>query len=371
MTSQPLAAEPSTLDTERPEAAALTTDWISWLRFVAIVGVVAIHTAGATAVLTDARDTAQGILAIVINRGFNFAVPLFVLLSGALLLDPARYPGDGPFLRKRALRLVPAVIFWHLFYVAFRVLVLDNDLTARDALVLTLNGRLYTALYFFWIVLGLAVVTPVLIAWVGRASRRGTFIAAGVAVGMTALTAATVDLRGAPLQWVETPWTWWIPYVGVYLLGWAVRGVRLPAWATALTLLVAVGILGAVVYNFGRVGTPGWFGDWFGGYYSLAIQVCAACVALAAQQLLQPAGPLRVLVVGRLKRWGRTLGDATLGIFGVHLAVLYASYNLPLIGGDAPAQTVQELIGRIVFVVVVSVAIALVCRRIPVVRRVF
>jgi hypothetical protein len=50
--------------------------------------------------------------------------------------------------------------------------------------------------------------------------------------------------------------------------------------------------------------------------------------------------------------------------------VLYASYHLPVVGGDAEAQTVQELVGRVLFVLVVSAVIAVVGRRIPVVRRV-
>src|SRR4051812_22211955 len=66
------------------DAAAAPRDslaWVSWLRVFAITGVVVIHTVGATAVLADARTTTEGILAIVLNRGFNFAVVLFVMVS--------------------------------------------------------------------------------------------------------------------------------------------------------------------------------------------------------------------------------------------------------------------------------------------------
>jgi surface polysaccharide O-acyltransferase-like enzyme len=349
----------------------LSTAWISWLRVAAIAGVVAIHTAGSTAVQPDARHTTVGVVAIVLNRAFNFAVPLFVLVSGALVLDPARYPAtDGAFLRKRAWRLVPAIVFWHLFYWLFRVVVLDQDVPPRTALEQTLNGTLYTALYFFWIVLGLTVVSPVLVAWLRQSTRRAAIVAGAVGMAIPILTQATVLLREAPLSWVETPWTWWIPYVGLYLMGWALRGVRLPAWATVVTLVVPVLVLGAVVYCFHRPGVPTWFGQLFGGYYSLGIQVCAVSVFLAVQQLVRPGGLLRAATGPRASRFARTVGDATLGIFGVHLAVLYASYHLPVVGGDAEAQTVQELVGRVLFVLVVSAVIAVVGRRIPVVRRV-
>ena len=90
---------------------------------------------------------------------------------------------------------------------------------------------------------------------------------------------------------------------------------------------------------------------------------------LAGQEVLRADGPFRALTAGRTGRLARTLGDATLGIFVTHLAVLEASYHLPLVGGDAPAQSVHELVGRVVFVVIVSTALTLGLRRIPYVRR--
>lgn len=355
-----------------PEPPTRSADlaWVSWLRVFAIAGVVSIHTSGATAVAPGARGSVEGITAIILNRGPNFAVVLFVMLSGALLLDPARYRGDAEFLRKRALRLVPAIVVWHLFYWALRVWFLGEEVTVRDAVVQTMTGRLATALYFFWIVLGLAVVSPVLVAWLRTASRTAALTAGGLGVAMAGLTNATVGLREAPVAWVETPWTWWVPYLGAYLLGWALHGVRLPAWATALTLAVPVAVMGAIAYWFRDPDAPSWLSPLAGGYYSFGVQVTAACVFLAGQQLIRPDGLLGALTRGRAARWGRTVGDATLGIFVLHIAVLTLSYHLPLIGGDAPAQSLRELIGRLVFVLATTTALAVIGRRVPVLRRV-
>ena len=343
--------------------------WVSWLRFLAIVGVVTIHSTGATAVRAGAWSTGAGALAIVLNRGFNFTVPLFVMLSGALLLDPARYRGDADFLRRRALRLVPAVIFWNLFYWGFRVYYLDQSVAWQSALKLTLNGRLFTALYFFWIVLGLAVVTPVLIAWVADASRRSVLIAGAAAVALPALTTATVAFRSAPLNWVETPWTWWIPYLGVYLLGWGLRGVVLRGPAVVAALLGAVAIGALIAASFRREGVPTWVGGLIGGYYSLGVLVYAVLVFLVAQAMVRPGGLLAALCRPGPARVGRMLGAATLGVFALHLAVLYVSYDLPVVGGTPAASTVLELVGRTGGVLVVTYLIVLVMRQIPWVRR--
>lgn len=361
---------PQTRDNQTPKTApAEQLHWISWLRVVAICGVVTIHATGATAIRPDARSTVVGVMAIVLNRGFNFTVPLFVMLSGALLLDPARYRGDADFLRRRALRLVPAVIVWHLFYWGFRVFYLDQHLPWQLALKLTLNGKLFTALYFFWIVLGLAVVTPVLIAWVAGASRRAVLIAGAAAVALPALTTATVAFRAAPLTWVETPWTWWLPYLGVYLLGWGLRGVILrgPALVAALLGALAIGV--AIAAFFRQEDVPAWFNPLFGGYYSLGVQVFAVLVFLVAQGWVRSGAILGGLARPRAARLGRLLGEATLGVFALHLAVLFVSYDLPVVGGNPAASTVVELVGRTGLVVVSTFLLVILLRRIPIVRR--
>ncbi len=350
-------------------APAEQLHWVSWLRVLAICGVVTIHATGATAVRPDAWSTGVGALAIVLNRGFNYTVPVFVMLSGALLLDPGRYRGDADFLRRRALRLVPAVIVWHLFYWGFRVFYLDQSVAWQSALKLTLNGRLFTALYFFWIVLGLAVVTPVLVAWVADASRRAVLIAGAAAAAIPAMTTATVAFRGAPLNWVETPWTWWMPYLGVYILGWGLRGVVLRGPALFAALFSAVAIGAVIAATFRREGVPVWFTGLIGGYYSLGVQLFAVLVFLVAQAMVRPGGLLGGLCRAGPARVGRMLGAATLGVFALHLAVLSVSYDLPVVGGSPAASTVLELLGRLGGVLVVTFLLVLAMRRIPVVRR--
>lgn len=344
-------------------------DWVSWMRVFAICGVVTIHVTGATAIRPDARSTTVGMLAILLNRGFNFTVPIFVMLSGALLLAPSRYRGDGDFLRRRALRLVPAIVFWHLFYWGFRVLYLGHEVPWQSALRLTLRGQLFTALYFFWIVLGLAVVTPVLVAWIARSSRRAVLIGAAIAVSMSALSPLTVTIRDAPVVWIESPWTWWLPYVGVYLLGWGLRGIVLHRIAVVIAVLACVAITAAIVWMFRRPDVPWWFSGLFGGYYSLGVQLYAALVFLVGQAVLRRGRALGWTVRGRPAELGQLLGQVTLGVFALHLAVLTVSYDLPFVGGTPAAGSVVELLGRLGLVLVVSFVLAILLRQIPLVRR--
>lgn len=353
-----------------PERVAGATAWLSWLKVVAIVGVISIHTAGFTAVIDGAREKRHGQLGILLDAGFLFAVPVFVLVSGALLLDPRRFTGTKEFLRRRAWRLVPALVFWHLFYWGFRA-VKGNPLPWRTALAWTLNGKLSTGLYFFWIVLGLAVVAPLLIRWLASADRAAVIAVGVAAAAMPVLSSATAEVRGVDLITVETPWTWWVFYVGYFLLGWGLRGVVLQRWALAATSVATAALAVLVVWQWHNAAAPGWLHALAPvSYYGLTVHLYAIGLFLLGQAVIRPDGVLRILAGDRLARLGRVLADATLGVFAVHIAVLNLVWRLPLVGGEPAVASSLHLVARVAAVVVLSYAVVLPLRRVPVVRRV-
>ena len=346
-------------------------EWVSWLRVLAITAVVAIHVVGHDAIVPGARETFHGNLAIWLDFGSDFAVPVFVMVSGALLLDPARYAGAGDFLRKRALRLVPAVVVWHLLWWVFLLTVLGEDVGVRAFVAQSATGRLYTALYFFWIVLGLALVTPLLVPWVSSVGRRAVVVAGAALVGMTAASAAAEGLLGLPTAWVQTVWTWWIPYLGLYLLGWGLRDVVLRGWLLAATAAGAVGIGVLQWWLWENPAVPELVRQLLPTtYYGVQVQVYAVLVFLVVKSVVRPDGALGALAAPRAAAAGRVLGDATLGVFVLHLMVWNLMLSLPALGGEKAADSVPQMLGRVAFVLVVTYAVVLLLRRLPVVRRV-
>ncbi len=375
----PLPSTPPTTVATTVARGADGLAWVSWLRVAAILAVVLIHVAGITAVVPDARSTAVGQLAIILDFASRWCVPTFVMISGALLLDPDRYRGPADFLRRRAMRLIPAVIVWHLVYLTFVAMFTDRPVGLRATLEQVLTGRLWTALYFFWIVLGLAVVTPVLVPWVAASTRRARLLVGLAAAAVPALTVVTVPVRTdllwkADMSWVETPWTWWIPYLGYYLLGHALRGVVLTSWRLALAAGTAVGGSVLLIWQWGQTAGLGGILERYlpaEAYYSPPMVLIAVSVFLTAQGLIRPDGPLRALCRRAPAIAGRRLGDATLGVFAVHLLVLQAVLALPVIGGTKAAGSVPELLARCVVVFGVAYLVSLVAARLPYVRRVF
>ncbi len=355
--------------TVRTTATGADTAWMSWLRVVAICGVVAIHTVGHNAARPNARDTMRGQVALLLDFGSMYAVPVFVMVSGAMMLDPSRYRGPKQFLRKRASRLVPTVVFWHLWYIFFIAIVLDSDLTFRTAVGRSLSGHLYTALYFFWIVLGLSLLAPLLVPFVRDTGRKGALVAGLGWCAIPVLTLATVRLREAPLGFADSAFTWWFPYVGLFFLGYALRGLVLRG---AMLWLAAAGAAGLAVLNawqWRNPEAPTWLQTLSPvGYYSFTGIVFACLVYLAFQGMLSPGGPLRAATRPAAVKAGRLLGDATLGVFALHLTVLYYVQKAEIGGPQKWSPTTLDMLLRLVVVLAVTWAVVLLLRRIPYVR---
>ena len=355
-----------------PRTPGASTSWVSWLRFVAICGVVVIHAASGTAASPDAPSTLHGRLAILLDIGAIFTVPVFVMVSGALLLDPASYKGPRAFLRHRTWRIVVPLVFWHLWYVADYQVRHQHDASPRQLVAMTMNGTLSPVLYFFWIILGLSLLSPLLIPFLAQATRRQVVIAGVAAALVPVLTISTTDLRGADVVMVETPWTWWLPYLGVFLLGWGLRGVVLRGLPLA-ALTVGTAALGALlVWQFAHRDSADLLQTLSPvSYYGIGVVTYAVAIFLVFQGWLRPDGPLRAVCSPRGVRLGRLLGDATLGVFALHVTLLQVIEDrVPHVGGGHQTHSVSQLLARIALLLLATWAIVLPLRRLPVVRRV-
>ena len=352
-----------------PGAAREQLDWVTWARVLAILGVVSIHNAAPNAAAPDARDSVAGTVAIALDLGFVEVVPLFVMVSGALLLDPHRFRSSGQFLRHRAWRLIPPLVFWNVFYV-----VLDGLLTGRwrDPVELVrdaVTGRIAVHLYFFWIVLGLALLTPVVVRWVAVTGRREWLAGGLLAASIPVLTTTTTGLREEPMTFVHTAWTWWIPYAGAFVLGWALRGVVLRGGRLAAAALLGAGLTVLVAWQWRNPAAPEWLQTLAPvNYYGPTVLLLTVAAFLVAQGALRADGPLHALVSPGVMRLVAPVGAATLGVFGLHLAVLRLAIEWEWFGPGA--TTVPLLLARYVVVVAVTLAVVLPLRRVPWVRAV-
>ncbi|MGE9807924.1 acyltransferase [Janibacter sp. G1551] len=358
------------------EETRASIGWLGWARVIAMVGVICIHVVGSNAVIAREQPglDATGLTATLIDFGFRWAAPLFVMASGVTLLSAKHYPGDREFYGRRASRLLPPLIFWHVVY-ALILYFFKNQPNPVSIMARILDGTLVAQLYFFWIILGLTLITPVLLPWVQQATLRQE-LAVGAGLTAAAILGTMISGQGSAAaeggRWEQTAATYWIPYLGYFLLGHALSRIRLTHFRGVVATVLA--LLGTAVL------VTQWLYPWpwrhaeelapAESYFHPAVPLVTCAVFIAARWLISEDGWLAPLDRPKGADLGRRLGQASMGAFGVHLIVLDFARWVPPIGGDAASADVPQMLGRIAVVTVLSFAFALVAGKVPGLRRV-
>lgn len=340
------------------------------LRVAAICGVVAIHTF--SLMLTnnpDKRGTAEWWTAVTLDLAFVWTVPVFVMISGALVLSPrAHRAGPADFYRRRAVRILPALIFWNLFYLfAVRVVLEQNPPSLAYLYQMVLEGKVYTQLYFLWIIIGLYLVAPVLAAFLGENRKRIAIFTTVLCVGTVIIfTIPTLGgYLGLPHPISLTIFTLWMPYVSYFVAGYALARVSLTRRMTVVLSIVIVALIALTVWEYGiRPALPLLQAVNPVSYYGASIMVMSLLIFVTVTSALD-----RVSFSPRAARWAARLSDASFGVFLVHLVVLAVIRRL--IPTLTDGGSLLELFVVYAVVVVASYAISLLAAKVPYLRRVF
>jgi len=204
------------------------------------------------------------------------SVPLFAMISGALLLRPSKV--NEPirvFFKKRLGRLGLAFAFWSAVYFAWSFLVDGTPLTLRALLGgIFVNGA-YFHFWFFYLIAGLYLATPILrvvVAAGGRHIMRYLLVLwfLGVSVMPFVLLVTGYALNNDLFLFTG--------FIGYFVLGAYLRGVSAPSW-----LLVA-GLLGGISWTL--VGTYfmtyplNWVGQYYFFFDTVSINVVMVSVSI-------------------------------------------------------------------------------------------
>lgn len=360
------------LGTHREDNAAVASprDYsLDILRILSICGVVAIHLFGYV-VGHSGRGSRNWWLGAGLDIPFIWVVPVFVMISGALLLAPRdRVLAPGPFYRKRAVRLLPALIAWHLIYlVGVRWLMRGEDLAPARVAQLVFDGAVFTQLYFLWLILGLYLVAPLITAFLRDGGPRRPQILAAVLLAATALAfmaPGIVASLGLARPISLNIFTYWLPYVGYFVAGRALRDVVLSGRSLFAAIVAALGLAGLCLWQYGNQGPAGLLNVVSPvSYLSLTVMVLSVAVFLSAKSIFSRVRPKpatgRMLVI---------LSGASFGVFLVHLLVFEViRLHVPAV---FDGRSIVAAFAAYAATLALSFAVSVVAARIPVLRNIF
>lgn len=316
-------------------------------RWVAALAVVLLHCAAFPLSATTQYGSPGWQWANVYDAATRWCVPVFVMISGALMLDPDKREGFRRFYIRRAARVVPAIVFWSAFFLLWRAWMYRLEgvsVEAQDWLRLALSGEPYYHLWYLYMLLGLYLFTPCLRLLYRASSVRQRLFMVGVVFALAMLQGVYRELSGAGYGFFLV---WFLPYVGYFMAGRLMfeRQLRLPMPALVLAVSLALTAAGASALT-----TPEALNVYFYDAFSLTVP----WMSLAVFQLLLDAR--------RLPRM-RALAPLTFGIYLVHPVFLDIGKQSGLYEPDAGAAWQVPLAAALVFAC--SAAATGLLRRLP------
>ncbi len=295
----------------------------------------------------------------------QLCVPLFVLLSGALLLQPSKIDEPlGVFFKKRLNRIALPFVFWGTAYFAWRYFVNHEALTISSILQGIAAGPYYH-FWFLYMIAGLYLITPVLRVLIGHSDRKLlTYLIALWFVGT-----AIVPFIGLFANYsLDTRVFVIVGWVGYFLLGAILLRVRLRPLVLYASL--AAGVLATAVGTYFMtldVGGPNiYFFD-----NELSITIIVASVAMFML--------LRNFSVNRLENRAphsnwllHQISKNTLAIYLFHVMVL-ESLERGFFGFTLSVNTINPILGIPLITAVtlfISLGVIILLKKIPFLKKV-
>lgn len=349
------------------------------VRVLAIVAVVVIHVSSQFLNRPEYFGSFSWWLSNVIDSFSRVAVPIFIMLSGMLLLDEQKKYTVSVFLKKRFVRVLIPLVVWSVIYILWRIFWLDHTFTPYSLLKLLLKDSAYYHLYFLYIIFGLYLVTPMIRIYVTYASRRNLLYALVLTfVGSllwTGLNFFLPSVRSSP-----NALTFFVPYVPYFIAGYYLKNVSVSE-AKQKLLWFAYLVLGMVTAlgNFWYMKVVGWtsvpmrgsrFDRYFFEHFSPTVVVMSLIIFVLLINLPRWItwlnSPLSVRIV-------RHLSSLVFGIYLIHLIFLdiIDRYIDPLRFGHIDMVLWLAMVCKIILVFTLSYISVLVLRKIPGMRFIF
>jgi surface polysaccharide O-acyltransferase-like enzyme len=297
--------------------------WADLIRIVALFAVVLLHTAAVPATRYGEIPASWWWSANLYDSFVRPCVPLFIMVSGAMLLDPGRPQPLAYFFRRRVSRIVVPLLGWSVLYAAWRIFGRGESMTVGQFgyhLLAGMADPVAIHLWFMYLIVSLYLVTPIFRIYVGHASHQSQLYFAALWLFATGIRPLLHDHLGLTIGLSFEPVT---GFIGYFVLGWTLRSMLSEASRPRLALGAAAGFaLGYVVTVFGTEwlsAEKGSLDEYFYSYVSLNVMLMSICGYL----FLRECGVAWARRSGaRLSRSIEAVSALGLGAYLVHALLL-------------------------------------------------
>jgi surface polysaccharide O-acyltransferase-like enzyme len=291
----------------------------------------------------------------------RWSVPLFVMISGALLLDVNKKEGLLLFYRKRIFRILYPLLFWSGFFVIwlfFKLQATGHEPSFVALMKNVLVGKPYYHMWFIYMLLSLYLFVPFLRKIVSLSSERDLIFLVAFLFILAATNAIYVTIypdNGPGLFIIS-----FLPYLPYFIMGHLVMQISIKPKRLVLFSGFVFSFLATLFgyYFFSKADDLN-IANYFYSYLSITVIPMSVCIMLLLKDLPIPIVNERIT---------STFSSLTLGVYFIHPIILEVinknnfsvmSFN-PLI--SVPAVTI--------LIYAISLVAAWIIMKLPYLRRV-
>jgi len=357
-----------TLQAQNPASKISHID-VDLIRTIAILGVLLLHAANDLTIqqLNDLEIFRWVTVDIYQSLG-RVGVPLFIMLSGALLLAPKKENESmRDFFKKRWVRVGLPFVFWAAIYFLWEIFVNHQAVTVNFFVDGILTGP-YFHFWYIYMLLGLYLLTPVLRVVIANARREVLKLFLAVWFAGTAILPVVALLTPYHLD----PNVLTVPlYVGIYVLGIYLLDAQVKK--SYLVAAIGSGVALTAIFTYALAATIGGATMFYFQDYSSATMILTSAslfLLLISYPLSSPQPP---------KTGGTSLGrkllhlvsENTLAIYFLHLIVIEI-FQQGFLGFAVNGNTVNSIVGVPLMVALtlgLCLAIVLPLKRVPYLKK--
>lgn len=287
------------------------------MRVWAAFAVVVLHTSANLVTVTPDVSSTGWWAANIFDSFSRWCVPIFVMISGSLLLPSKSTESVTHFYKKRMLKIIYPLIFWTFFYILLGVII-KHSFSPKEALRSIVTGAPFYHLWYLYMLPGLYLVTPFLARTVKEIQPKYYLI---LIIGC--LTLASVETSIEILLGLRngTFLKLFIPFIGYFFAGHYLHttGSKVKT-STLLVIFLACGMLIAILTSIllPKIGLKSW--EIMYSYFNPFVIVMSISI---------------FLVFNRVKpifSYVPKLAQATLGIYLIHPFILLILKDFHLTG---------------------------------------
>ncbi len=336
--------------------------YLDTLRALATLGVIVIHVSSPVLNMTFMKNMNLWHIGNLVDSSVRFAVPLFLMLSGATMLN--REYSLGEFYKKRMMRVLVPFLFWMVVNWIFRWLMLSPKKQPEGfsnimqwAVNLLLNEGISKHFWYIYMILFIYLFVP----FIGKAVRKASDPALLYCLlAWVVLCIATYSMNLSFYKWTgdyHLKLLGYVEYSGFLVLGYYLAKMTTNRNKTrliaGLAFIASVAVCATVAYLMSNSG------------HGLNLRIYSY---LSVSTIIQSVAVFLLVKDSSIKnkfacRVQKTISDYSYGIYLVHIIVIgvlfrngiYWSFAHPLI----------SLPGLTVMVLVCSFAIIFVLRKVP------